>query len=187
MFKQRKSGEIVIKRSGDGFTGVPMVVQLVGNREKLSGGLCNNPECKEWEMFNVYNPENNRWEMWYSHIEECQMMDFTPENVSLEFGKCCGGKCKQTEMAIDDIDDIPLGKVVFYQAYDQDGEIEGLLATTLQPKHIEELEKQWEDNYHSLLEKDEDPDPSIYGFIEFLVEKGYPAKRVFCKAEIITL
>jgi hypothetical protein len=84
------------------------------------------------------------------------------------------------------IDVIPLGDIILYQAYDQDGEIEGLLATTLQPDDIEKLEEQWKDNYHSLLEQDKDPDPSLDGFVEFLVVKGYPAKRVFCDADIIT-
>ncbi|MBE0426696.1 MAG: hypothetical protein IBX72_14330 [Nitrospirae bacterium] len=95
MFKKRNNGEVVIKIPGAGFTGVPMVIQLVGEREELSRGFCDNPECREWEMFNVYNPKTKKWEPWHSHIEECQMLDFTPENVSeavetaFEFGKRC--------------------------------------------------------------------------------------------------
>lgn len=84
------------------------------------------------------------------------------------------------------IDTVPLNNVFFYQAYDPDGIIMGLLATTLPPEEIEELEAQWKEHFYTLADEDQDPDPTLDGFVEFLLGNGYPAKRIFCEADIIT-
>lgn len=79
------------------------------------------------------------------------------------------------------IDEVSFGKVFLYQVYDCDGEIEGLLATTAQPEDIEKLEEEWKATYNRLLQQCQSPDPTIYGFVDFLNKRGYLAERVFCE------